>query len=114
MNVSRTFSPYNDDGIAPFLWLNSAFIGPRFTVSRGMSIARTAPESFELQDLICIELIFRFGIESIDIFLVEPKGGEDGALRTRSPGPLLYEIQAKAGATMVTLADLALWLTHFP
>lgn len=79
-----------------------------------MSIARTAPESFELQDLICIELIFRFGLESIDIFLVEPKGGEDGALRTRSPRPLLYEIQAKAGATMATLADLALWLTHFP
>lgn len=79
-----------------------------------MSIARTAPESFELQDLICIELVFRFGLESIESFLVEPKGGEDGALRARAPGPLLYEIQGKAGATMATLADLALWLTHFP
>lgn len=79
-----------------------------------MSIARTAPESYELQDLFCVELIFRFGLDSIDSFLVEPKGGEDGALRTRAPESLLYEIQGKAGATMATLADLALWLTHFP
>lgn len=79
-----------------------------------MSIARTAPESYELQDLFCVELIFRFGLDTIDSFLVEPHGGEDGALRTRAPESLLYDIQGKAGATMVTLADLALWLTHFP
>jgi len=79
-----------------------------------MSIARTAPESFELQDLVCVELILRFGFQRIERFLVEPKGGEDGALHTLAPDLLLYEIQGKASATMATLKDLALWLTHFP
>jgi len=79
-----------------------------------MSIARTAPGKFELQDLVCIELVLRFGKDAVDRFVVEPKGGEDGALFTAGATPTHYEIQGKGAAGKVTLAELALWLTHFP
>lgn len=79
-----------------------------------MSIARTAPESFELQDLVCIELTLRFGFDRVDRMLVEPEGGEDGSLFTVGPSPRHYEIQVKGVSGTVTLKNLALWLTHFP
>lgn len=79
-----------------------------------MSIARTAPGKYELQDLVCIELVLRFGKEAVGRFVVEPKGGEDGALFTAGATPQHYEIQGKGAAGQVSLAELALWLTHFP
>jgi len=79
-----------------------------------MSIARTAPESFELQDLVCIELTLRFGFDRVSRMLVEPEGGEDGSLFTAGPSPRHYEIQVKGVSGTVTLNSLALWLTHFP
>jgi len=81
-----------------------------------MSIARTAPESFEFQDLACVAAVLRFvdaGV-GIDRFVVEPKGGEDGSLHTTAPDPVHYEVQVKAGTTPATLKSLALWMTHFP
>lgn len=80
----------------------------------GMSIARTAPESFELQDLVCVELTLRFGLDRIDRMLVEPKGGEDGSLFTTGPHTLHYEVQVKGVVGTISLTDFALWLTHFP
>jgi hypothetical protein len=79
-----------------------------------MSIARTAPESFELQDLVCVELTLRFGLDRVDRMLVEPNGGEDGSLLTVGPDSRHYEVQVKGVAGTIGLADLALWLTHFP
>lgn len=81
-----------------------------------MSIARTAPESFEFQDLACVGAVLRFvdagmGVER---FVVEPKGGEDGSLHTTAPDALHFEVQVKAGATPATIENLALWMTHFP
>ncbi|OBQ58640.1 hypothetical protein [Mesorhizobium erdmanii] len=81
-----------------------------------MSIARTAPESFEFQDLACVHTVLRFvdaGV-GIDRFVVEPKGGEDGSLYTTSPDALHFEVQVKAGSTPATIESLALWMTHFP
>jgi hypothetical protein len=81
-----------------------------------MSIARTAPESFEFQDLTCVATVLRFldaGV-GVDRFVVEPKGGEDGSLHTNAPDPVHYEVQIKAGAGPATMESLALWMTHFP
>lgn len=79
-----------------------------------MSIARTAPAKFELQDFVCIELVLRFGQQAVERFVVEPKGGEDGSLFTSGPAPLHYEVQGKGAAGQVTVAEMAKWLTHFP
>jgi len=79
-----------------------------------MAIACTAPGKFELQDLVCIELVLRFGKDDVARFVFEPKGVEDGSLFTSGAAPLHYEIQGSGAARQVTLAELARWLTHFP
>jgi hypothetical protein len=78
-----------------------------------MSIARTAPDSFELQDLVCVELVLRFGASRIDEFLVEPIRGEDGLLTTRTP-KIVFELQAKADTRTTSVENIARWLAHFP
>ena len=84
----RSFTPARSTfGPNAFLSADTG-IGP-------MSIARTAPGKFELQDLVCIELVLRFGREAIERFVVEPKGGEDGSLFTTGAEPHHYEIQAR-------------------
>lgn len=75
---------------------------------------RTAPGNYELQDLVCIELVLRFGRQAVDRFVVEPDGGEDGSLFTTGASPLHYEVRRKGAAGQVTVAELAKWLTHFP
>lgn len=79
-----------------------------------MSINRTAPEKYRLQDYICVELLLRFGLEEVARCVVEPKGGEDASIVTREPNARHYEVQVKGSEDQITLAELALWLTHFP
>ncbi|WP_447929916.1 nSTAND3 domain-containing NTPase [Sphingopyxis fribergensis] len=79
-----------------------------------MSINRTAPESFQLQDYICIELVLRFGSAEVVSCVIEPKGGEDATIVTGTPAPRTYEVQIKSSEESVGLDELARWLTHFP
>jgi hypothetical protein len=80
-----------------------------------MSIAVTAPEKFDLQDIVCVEIMLRFASRDGATFLVEPQGGEDGELQL-SAGSVLsrLEIQVKGAAGPVTLSAIASCLAHTP
>ena len=80
-----------------------------------MSIAIVAPEKFEFQDAVCVEMMLRFEHVNDACFVVEPKGGEDGELRLPWNGNVrLMEIQVKGSARPVTLSEVAACLAHTP
>jgi len=70
-----------------------------------MSIAVTAPQKFDFQDIVCVEMMLRFAHVGDARFLVEPDGDEDGELQFTA-GPRA-EIQVKGAAGAVTLATIA-------
>lgn len=80
-----------------------------------MSIAVTAPQKFDFQDIVCVEMMLRFAHWSEARFFVEPKDGEDGELHfTSIPSGRCAEIQVKGASGAVTLATLATCLAHTP
>lgn len=80
-----------------------------------MSIAITAPQKFDFQDIVCVEMMLRFHhLEEMN-FLVEPKGGEDGEIRFGQGLPTVCaEIQVKGAAGPVTIDVIASCLAHMP
>jgi hypothetical protein len=78
-----------------------------------MSIATTAPQKFELQDLACVELMLRFALAGSATFTVE-SGVEDGDLILGASPAIHYEIQVKGSDNPVSVNLLAKWLLHFP
>jgi len=80
-----------------------------------MSIAVTAPQKFDFQDVVCVEMMLRFAGADGTRFLVEPKNGEDGELQfSASAFPSRMEIQVKGASGAVTLATVASCLAHTP
>ena len=80
-----------------------------------MSIARTAPERFDFQDLVCIELALRFEQAVGLSILIEQGSGEDALLTLAEPsGPRQFEVQAKDEAASITLNRIAKCMAHFP
>ena len=81
-----------------------------------MSIAITAPEKFDFQDLVCIELMLRFEADPGATMFVEPNEGEDAeiALPRGGADPLIIEVQVKGASGPVTMADIAECLAHCP
>ena len=69
-----------------------------------VSIERTAPERFDFQDLVCIELALRFE-QSIGVsILIEQGSGEDALLKLDEPNaPRRFEVQAKDEASPVAV-----------
>jgi hypothetical protein len=65
-----------------------------------MSIAVTAPEKFDFQDLVCIELMLRFEANAGAVMLVEPEDGEDAGLTLprHQMAALIVEVQVKGPA----------------
>ncbi|NTV12345.1 MAG: hypothetical protein HGA96_00180 [Desulfobulbaceae bacterium] len=80
-----------------------------------MSIATLAPQKFDFQDMVCIEMMLRF--EHLDgaQFVVEPKDGEDCELLF---GPVMpgakAEIQVKGATGTVSIEGIASCLAHSP
>jgi hypothetical protein len=81
-----------------------------------MSIAILAPEKFDFQDLVCIEMILRFYDRTGFEFRIEPDGGEDAEMIFfRSGNDLVrFEIQVKGAKGNVSLDNIAECLAHFP
>lgn len=81
-----------------------------------MSIAVTAPEKFDFQDLVCIELMLRFEANAGLIMLVEPEDGEDAGLTLprHQMAPLIAEVQVKGASGPVTMTGIAACLAHCP
>ena len=80
-----------------------------------MSIERTAPERFDFQDLVCIELALRFEQDAGLSILIEQGSGEDALLTLAEPsGPRRFEVQAKDEAAPITLNRIAKCMAHFP
>ena len=80
-----------------------------------MSIAITAPQKFDFQDIVCVELMLRFAHVTDARFFVEPKGGEDGELHfTQNPSGRRAEIQVKGASGSITLATVVTCLAHTP
>jgi hypothetical protein len=81
-----------------------------------MSIAILAPEKFDFQDLVCIEMILRFYDRTGFEFRIEPDGGEDAEMIffTSDNHLARFEIQVKGAKGNVSLANIAKCLAHFP
>ncbi|XQA71415.1 hypothetical protein ACM9XB_08020 [Xanthomonas sacchari] len=80
-----------------------------------MSIAIIAPEKFEFQDLVCIDIALRSrSLDMVQMF-AEPVGGEDGQLEFARLGvAATVEVQVKGSKGALDLAKLASHLAHFP
>lgn len=74
-----------------------------------MSIAIVAPQKFDFQDLVCVELMLRFEDNSSVILQVE--GDEDAALTLPQTAltPLLIEVQVKGASGPVTTNSSNVW-----
>ena len=82
-----------------------------------MSIAQTAPDRFEFQDLASIDLALRLGLMDgrVESLVPEPPQREDAEIRFLSKGRLVIaELQVKSSMTAVTLPVVAEYLAHFP
>ena len=87
----------------------------RYAIDSQMPIAVTAPEKYDLQDLVCAELALRFEGSPNTERWAEPANGEDAKLRFEISGSQrLVEIQAKGSTRPATLAGIAECLAHFP
>ncbi|MGH8037744.1 MAG: hypothetical protein ACREPD_08395 [Stenotrophomonas sp.] len=80
-----------------------------------MNIAIIAPEKFEFQDLVCIDIALRSrSLDRVQMF-AEPAGGEDGQLEFACLGAAAtVEVQVKGSESALDLAKLASHLAHFP
>jgi len=80
-----------------------------------LTIAVTAPQKFDYQDLACVKLMLRFWGVCGTQFLVEPKGGEDGELIfPATTVPSRFEIQVKGSNAACGLGLVATCLAHTP
>ena len=80
-----------------------------------MSIAVTAPQKFDFQDVVCVDMMLRFACADNACFFVEPMNGEDGELQfSAGSSPSRMEIQVKGASGAVTLATVASCLAHTP
>jgi hypothetical protein len=80
-----------------------------------LSIAITAPQKFDFQDIVCVDMMLRFSSFQSATFFAEPRDGEDGELRSAGPNPAsCYEIQVKGAKGTVTLRAVASCLAHAP
>ncbi|SDY13767.1 hypothetical protein [Nitrosomonas sp. Nm58] len=81
-----------------------------------MSIATLAPEKFDFQDLVCIEMMLRFYDRIKFEFRIEPDDGEDAEMMfIRNTDQLTrFEIQVKGAKGTVSLNTVAECLAHFP
>ncbi|MET4236580.1 hypothetical protein ABIA85_009896 [Bradyrhizobium sp. LA6.10] len=79
-----------------------------------MSIAITAPQKFDFQDLVCVELMLLFeGNPGLSLFV---EGDEDAEVNLPRQGlaPLVIEVQVKGASGPVTLSEIANCLAHCP
>ncbi|MDC8012790.1 hypothetical protein [Tahibacter soli] len=74
-----------------------------------MSIATTAPEKYDFQDLVCLWLFLRFAPTELRAEF----GGEDAQI-SLSGTSLPLDVQVKGAAGPITMDTLADVLTHFP
>lgn len=80
-----------------------------------MSIAITAPQKFDFQDIVCVEMMLRFHHLKYAQFSVEPRDGEDGEFLFGYGIPIENaEIQVKGAAGVVTIDTIAGCLAHSP
>lgn len=80
-----------------------------------MSIAITAPQKFDFQDIVCVEMMLRFHHLNTAQFFAEPKDGEDGEILFGPGMPTeKAEIQVKGAAGAVTIDVIAGCLAHSP
>lgn len=80
-----------------------------------MSIAITAPQKFDFQDIVCVEMMLRFHHLEDAQFFVEPRDGEDGELRFGHGIAIeRAEIQVKGATGAVTIDAIAGCLAHSP
>ena len=80
-----------------------------------MSIAIIAPQKFDFQDTVCVEMMLRFFYFRDARFIVEPENGEDAELQfapTDSARRVLFQIKGSSSA--VTLATIASCMAHTP
>jgi hypothetical protein len=81
----------------------------------GMSIEIVGPEKFAFQDLVCVDLMFRFTDDRDLKLTVEPLGGEDALVtlgQTHSERSI--EVQVKGSVGDVKPLTVAACLAHFP
>lgn len=80
-----------------------------------MSIETIAPEMFDFQDSVCVEIMLRFFSFTRARFIVEPKDGEDAELEfTQAETVHRVAIQIKGSSSEVTLATIASCMAHTP
>lgn len=79
-----------------------------------MSIAVIAPQKFDFQDLVCIELMLRFETNPGLVLLVEGDEDAEMTLPRTALAPLLIEVQVKGASGAVTMAKLVECLAHCP
>jgi len=80
-----------------------------------MTIAITAPQKFDFQDIVCVEMMLRFHHLETAQFFAEPKDGEDGEiLFGGGMSAERAEIQVKGAAGAVTIDAIADCLAHTP
>lgn len=80
-----------------------------------MSIATIAPQMFDFQDSVCIEIMLRFFSFTGARLVVEPKDGEDAELQfAQAESVHRVAIQIKGSSSAVTLATIASCMAHTP
>ncbi|WP_338027996.1 hypothetical protein [Bradyrhizobium oropedii] len=79
-----------------------------------MSIAITAPQKFDFQDLVCIELMLRFQANPDLTLLVEGDEDAEMTLPRSALAPLVVEVQVKGASGPVTMAKIVECLAHCP
>lgn len=80
-----------------------------------MTIAITAPQKFDFQDIVCVEMMLRFHHLEDAQFFAEPRGGEDGEIIFGRGMPIeRAEIQVKGAAGSITIDAIADCLAHTP
>jgi|GEM_PF-776983 len=95
---------------------NKGSVHPNKAIVTPMSIAVTAPEKFDFQDLVCVELMLRFEANPDVVMFIERDQGEDAEiiLPRQSMPPLVVEVQVKGASGPVTMAEIAACLAHCP
>jgi hypothetical protein len=79
-----------------------------------MSIAIIAPQKFDFQDLVCIELMLRFETTPGLKLLIEGNEDAEISLPQAALAPLVIEVQVKGASGPVTMAKLVDCLAHCP
>jgi hypothetical protein len=80
-----------------------------------MSIARVAPDKFDFQDFVCIDMMLRFAAYANARCLIEPDDGEDAQITLGPSGVETdIEIQVKGSGEDVDIERIADCLAHAP